>query len=98
MNWGDLADVWPFLGSLRTDGLSSFTALVIYSATALSSFPHTAIGPNAVPTALTGDYSLGCRRESCYSIIIIGIAGSLLPAERKACKDCKICVLSSVRV
>lgn len=67
MNWGDLADVWPFPGPLRTDGLSSFTAFVIYSATALSSFPHTAIGPDAVPTALTGDYSLGCRTESCYS-------------------------------
>lgn len=36
MNWGDLADVWPFPGALRTDGLFSFTALVIYSATALS--------------------------------------------------------------
>lgn len=40
MNWGDLADVWPFPGPLWTDGPFSFTALVIYSATAPSSFPH----------------------------------------------------------
>lgn len=87
MNWGDLADVWPFPGPLRTDGPFSFTALVIYSATAPSSFPHTATGPEAVPTALTGEYSPGCRRESCHCIIIIGIAGSLPPAEREACRD-----------
>lgn len=78
MNWGDLADVWPFPGPLRTDGLFSFTTSVIYSATALSSFPHTAIGPDAVPTALTGENSLGCY---CF-IIIIGFAGSLPPAEK----------------
>ena len=97
MNWGDLADVWPFPGPLWTDGLFSFTALVIYPATALSSFPHTATGPSAVPTALAGEYSLGCSRDSCYcSIIIIGIAGSLPPAEREACKDHKICVLIHV--
>lgn len=97
MNWGDLADVWPFPGPLQTDGLFSFTALIIYSATALSSFPHTAIGPDAVPTALAGEYSLRCRRGSRYCIIIIGIAGSLPPAEREVCKDRKICVLSSIR-
>lgn len=73
MNWGDLADVWPFPGPLRTDGLSSFTALVIYPATALSSFPHMAVGPHPPPSELTGANPPGGRRQSC-SCIVIGIA------------------------
>lgn len=87
MNWGDLADAWPFPGPLRTDGPFSFTALVTYSATVLSSFPHTATGPVAVPTALAGENSFRCRRESCHCIIVTGIAGSLPPACREVCKD-----------
>lgn len=96
MNWGDLADVWPFPGPLRTDGLSSFTALVIYPATALSSFPHMAVGPHPPPSELMGANPPRGRRQSC-SCIVIGIALWIPQAQRETRKHRQIWVLNSAR-